>query len=41
VADLAEATCLAIVPEAVTWVEPGTELDCLVLDESAPGQVPA
>jgi molybdopterin molybdotransferase len=32
VADLAEATCLAVVPEAVTRVEPGEELECLLLD---------
>ncbi len=32
VADLAEATCLAVVPEEVTQVEPGDELRCLVLD---------
>jgi molybdopterin molybdotransferase len=32
VADLAGATCLAVVPESVTRVEPGDELRCLVLD---------
>lgn len=32
VADLAEATCLAVVPEDVTRVEPGQELECIVLD---------
>ena len=32
VADLAEANCLAVVPEEVTQVEPGDELRCLMLD---------
>jgi molybdopterin molybdotransferase len=34
VADLAEATCLAIVPEDVTAVVPGDQLDCLPLERS-------
>jgi len=34
VADLAEATCLAVVPEAVTEVQPGDELRCLLLDRA-------
>ena len=32
VADLAEATCLAVVPEEVTEVNAGDELPCLLLD---------
>jgi molybdopterin molybdotransferase len=32
VADLAEATCLAVVPEDVTAVEAGAELECLLLE---------
>lgn len=32
VADLAEATCLAVVPEQVTQVNPGDTLRCMVLD---------
>ena len=32
VADLAEATCLAVVPEEVSRVQPGDELRCLLLD---------
>lgn len=32
VADLAEANCLAIVPEEVTQVRPGDSLHCLLLD---------
>jgi molybdopterin molybdotransferase len=32
VADLAEATCLAVVPEEVTEVHAGDELPCLLLD---------
>lgn len=32
VADLAEATCLAVVPEQVTRVEPGDLVECLVLE---------
>jgi molybdopterin molybdotransferase len=32
VAHLAEATCLAVVPEDVTEVKPGDELRCLILD---------
>jgi molybdopterin molybdotransferase len=31
VADLAAATCLAVVPEAVTHVAPGDQLRCLPL----------
>jgi molybdopterin molybdotransferase len=34
VADLAEATCLAVVPEEVTVVVPGDTLRCLILDRS-------
>jgi molybdopterin molybdotransferase len=33
VADLAAATCLAVVPEHVTQVGPGDELRCLLLGE--------
>jgi molybdopterin molybdotransferase len=32
VAQLAEATCLAVVPEDVTDVKPGDELRCMVLE---------
>jgi molybdopterin molybdotransferase len=32
VADLAEASCLAVVPEDVVQVQPGDELRCLLLD---------
>jgi molybdopterin molybdotransferase len=35
VADLAEANALAMVPEAVTRVEPGDELECLLLEGSS------
>jgi len=34
VADLAEATCLAVVPEHVTAVAAGDELDCLLLERN-------
>jgi molybdopterin molybdotransferase len=34
VADLAEATCLAVVPEPVTEVRPGDVLRCLLLDRT-------
>jgi molybdopterin molybdotransferase len=34
VADLAQATCLAVVPEEVTQVQPGDELRCLLLDRA-------
>jgi molybdopterin molybdotransferase len=34
VADLAEATCLAVVPEPVTEVHPGDALRCLLLDRA-------
>jgi molybdopterin molybdotransferase len=33
VADLAEATCLAVVPEDVTEVAAGDQVECLVLDQ--------
>jgi molybdopterin molybdotransferase len=33
VADLAEATCLAVVPEDVGQVEAGAEVSCIVLDQ--------
>jgi molybdopterin molybdotransferase len=33
VADLAEATCLAVVPEEVTEVSTGDRLECLMLDQ--------
>ncbi|HVN13363.1 MAG TPA: gephyrin-like molybdotransferase Glp [Kineosporiaceae bacterium] len=33
VADLASATCLAVVPEGVTVVRPGDELQCLLFSE--------
>jgi molybdopterin molybdotransferase len=36
VADLAEATCLAVVPEDVTQVHAGDELQCLLLDREQP-----
>ena len=32
VADLAESTCLAVVPEALTRVDPGDEISCLLLE---------
>jgi molybdopterin molybdotransferase len=32
VADLAEANCLAVVPEQVTQVRPGDALRCMLLD---------
>jgi molybdopterin molybdotransferase len=35
VADLAAATCLAVVPEGVGAVEPGDELVCLLLSETS------
>jgi molybdopterin molybdotransferase len=35
VANLSESTCLAMVPEDVTRVEPGDLLDCLVLEGAA------
>jgi molybdopterin molybdotransferase len=34
--DLAEANCLAVVPEDVTQVRPGDPLRCLVLDRTTP-----
>jgi molybdopterin molybdotransferase len=34
VADLAEATCLAVVPEQVTEVRPGDTLRCMLLDRA-------
>ena len=36
VADLAEATCLAVVPEDVTEVHAGDELPCLLLEGEQP-----
>ena len=40
-ADLATATCLAVVPEDVTRVEPGDELTCEILTNRPVGRRPS